>query len=120
MSFDSLLIDLVDVTNITAYGPAVDRYGDLQETTTTISNVPCRVDPAEGQGGNREVLETANLKRDTRINRFKIFFRADAPVTALSTLTWGTRSLRISADPELMQNSVGVHHMEVEAEEIEG
>lgn len=118
MSFDSLLIHTVTVSTPTSYGPGTSRYGDPTETATVTPNVPCRIDPAEGQGGNREILEEGNLKRNTRINRFKVFFRADAPITALSTLTWGSRILEISADPELSYDSDDLHHMEVEAQEI--
>lgn len=119
MSYSSLLINTVTVSTPTAYGPTKDRYGNDQPTLTVTNNVPCRIEPAEGQGGNREIDSAV---RDTRINRFRIFFEPemDGVVTALSTLTWGTRQLRISAHPELDFDGVGLHHLEVEAEEVLG
>ena len=116
MSFESLLIHTVTVSTPTGFGPATDRYGNPDEALTITPGVPCRIEPAEGQGGNREII----IDRDTRINRFRAFFLPDAPVNALSTLTWGTRTLRVSADPEYVYDGVGLHHFETECEEILG
>lgn len=119
MSFESLLIETVTITTPTSFGPTVDRYGNEQPTNTVTNNVPCRIEAAEGQGGNREIDKST---RDTRINRFRIFFMPDMDgvVTGLSTLVWGSRNLRISAHPEYVHDSIGLHHLEVEAEEILG
>ena len=115
MSFNSLLIHLVDITNVVeSANPAeVNRYGDPDETPTTTDDVPCRIDPAGGQ-------ETLTPNRDTRVTRFRIFFKADAPVTALSVLAWEGRTLRVSAEPERLYNAVMGHHLEVDAEEVLG
>jgi len=111
VSFLALLIHQVDVSNPTFPG-GVNRYGDPDETPTVTAGVRCRVQPAGGD----ERLDN----RDTRTTRMRVFFLPDAPITALSTLTWLGRTLRVSAEPEPYYDSGALHHYEVDTEEVLG
>lgn len=112
MSFEGLLIHTVDVTTVTENAGALNRYGDPADVTSVTTGVPCRIQPA---GGN-EILQD----RDTRMTRFRIFFGRTAVVTGTSVLTWGTRTLKVRAEPEAFYDSSSLHHYEVDAEEVKG
>jgi hypothetical protein len=111
MSFESLLIHSVTVTNPTASG-STDRYGNLLATTTSVVE-KMRVQP--GSENTEEIID-----RDTRLTRFRIFARSDSTVTGLSQLTWLGRTLRVTGEPEPFYGRDTLHHLELNAEEVLG
>jgi len=113
MSFDSLLIHDVTVTNPTASG-STDRYGNLLASTTSVVE-RMRVQPGVGNNNSEEIID-----RDTRITNFRIFARSDSTVTGLSQLTWLGRTLRVDGEPEPFYGRDTLHHLEFNAEEIRG
>lgn len=116
MSFTSLLIHDVLVSNPSDSG-SDDRYGNAIDTSTSVTE-KMRVQPAfsEGRGSSAEHI----IDRDTRITRFKIFAKADTTVTGLSTLTWNGRTLRVDGEPLPFYGRTGLHHYELDGEEVLG
>lgn len=115
MSFTALLIHDVTVTNPVSVG-ATDRYGDDVPSTVSVTE-KMRVQPAsaEGGGSSEEIID-----RDTRIVRFKVFAKPTTVVTALSTLTWNGRTLRVDGEPLPFYGASSLHHYEFSAEEVRG
>ncbi|MGH2651416.1 MAG: hypothetical protein ACRDHK_09440 [Actinomycetota bacterium] len=112
MSFESLLIDTLEVHNPVVPDPDdVGRYGDPVESETTFS-VSGRVQPA----GGTEYLPN----RETRVTQFRVFLPVGTDVTGVSTLVWEGRTLRVTAEPETYQDASGPHHVELDAEEVLG
>lgn len=111
MSFESLLIE----EDVTVRNPAtavpITRYGDPTETWSTVET-KARID-----------LLTAeeNLQyRDTRITRYRAFFKPDVAITALSEVDWNGRRHRLAGRPDVLKDSSGDHHIEAILELIEG
>ena len=109
MSFTSLLIHDVTVSNPAA-GTA-DRYGNDVPTASAVVE-RMRIEPAEA----KEDL----TDRDTRVTRFRGFALPTSTVTGLSTLTWGSRTLRVDGEPLPFYGGSSLHHYEFSAEEILG
>lgn len=116
MSFTSLLIHDVTVSNPVDVG-ATDRYGnDVPSSTSVVEKMRVQPAAAEGGGGSSEQI----IDRDTRITRFRLFAKPNTVVTGLSTLTWEGRILRVDGEPLPFYGASALHHWEFSAEEVRG
>jgi hypothetical protein len=115
VSFESLLIHSVTIKNPTESG-VDNRYGDDIPGATVDTVESVRIEPVLRMDFFKEELRN----RDTRINRYRMFAKADSVVDSLSTVVWGGRSFSVIAEPALMPDSVGHHHYEALLEEILG
>ena len=112
MSFDGLLIHLVDITTPDLPETTTDRYGNPTLTATTVTGVRARV---------QQTAADENLvNRDTRVTSFLMFVPAATVITGLSTIAWDGRSFRIQGEPWVVDGRNAPHHIEVRLEEILG
>ena len=116
MSFTSLLIHTVTISNPTTSG--IDRYGNPAPGTPVdvVEQVRMEMPDRRKVSGTEERLSD----RDTRITRYRMFALPDSAVTALSTITWEGKSLRVDGKPAVKMDATGPHHVEVYLTEIEG
>ena len=116
MSFASLLIHSVTISNPTTSG--IDRYGNPAPgaSVDVVETVRIEMPDRRKVSGTEERLKD----RDTRITRYRMFALPTSAVTALSTITWEGKSMRVDGKPSLMQDSTGPHHVEAYLTEIEG
>ena len=110
MSFNSLLIHTVTVTNPKSTG-TIDIFGDRVPDTESFTE-RVRIDVNKS---SEEIID-----RDTRTTDFFIFALPDTHITGLSTVTWGTRTLRVVGEPRPRYGKHTLHHWEFDAEEILG
>jgi hypothetical protein len=116
MSFTALLIHDVTVSNPVDVG-ATDRYGNnVPSSVVVVEKMRVQPGTGEGQGTSSEQI----IDRDTRLTRFKVFAKPSTAVTALSTLTWNGRTLRVDGEPLPFYGSSALHHWEFSAEEVRG
>jgi hypothetical protein len=106
----------VTISNPTYLGE--DRYGNPLEgtPTTVVEQVRMEMPDRRKVSGTEERLSD----RDTRVTRYRMFALPNSAVTALSTVTWEGKSMRVDGKPSVMQDSVGPHHVEAYLTEIEG
>jgi hypothetical protein len=112
VSFDGLLIHLVDITTPTDTVGSSDRYGNPTLTATTVTGVRARVQQAQAE---------ENLtNRDTRVTSFLMFVPAATVISGLSTIVWDGRSFRVQGEPWVVDGRNAPHHIEARLEEILG
>lgn len=112
MSFDGLLLHLVDITTPTDTVGSSDRYGNPQLTAPTVTGVRARV---------QQTAADENLvNRDTRVTSFLMFVPAATVITGLSTVAWNGRAFRVQGEPWVVDGRNAPHHIEARLEEILG
>lgn len=111
MTYESLLIHDVMIFN-PVDSTGTDRYGNELELWDTGTLVSARVDE---KSSSEDVID-----RETRKKQYTVFFTKEAPVSALSFLTWDGHELRVNGEPKMMYDAVGPHHLEAECEEVLG
>ena len=111
MTYESLLIHDIMVFN-PVDSAGTDRYGDELELWDAGTLVQGRVDE---KSGSEDVID-----RDMRKTQYTVFLLKEAPVSALSFLTWDGHELRVNGEPKMLYDAVGPHHIEVECEEVLG
>jgi hypothetical protein len=110
MSYPSLLIHSVVIENPGDSG-SVDAYNNPIPGTSVSTNEKARIE--------QKSVEELLAFRDTRIGKYDFFGLADSAITSLSTVTWGTRTFRVTGDPERVDGRYGPHHVEAHLEEID-
>lgn len=90
----------------------VDRYGNPIVQLETGVEVACAVQVI--------VATEEEIRRNTRIQRYRFFVAPDAPVDGLTGCTWRGRSLEVIGEPLMYTMRGREHHYEFEAREIQG
>lgn len=110
--FSNLLIHSVDVVTPSESGEDTDRHGNPIEEDAEPVTERWRIEPTKAE----EDLEN----RDTRVSEYRGFAPPTSVVTALSRIVWGSRTLRVTGDPEAFYGRSALHHYEVSLEEVTG
>lgn len=109
MTFSSLLIDEVVITNLILESDETDRYGNVVPSEDTVT-VSARVQPVSS---GEDLID-----RDTRITKYLVFLPAGTDVDGLSVLTWQSKTLRVVGEPRTFADRTAAHHVELDAEEV--
>jgi hypothetical protein len=94
-----------------ADGGTPDRYGTPAESSPSSTNVGAllvALDATEDE-----------LARDTRVSRYSVFTRPDAPVTGASRISWRGMSLEVVGEP-LQTSAEGIRRLTFTAREVKG
>lgn len=118
--FTELLIHEVTVWNPSedVTDPDAEFYGDVKLMYAPDETVVARVQQG-AKGGNEDADETI-AGHDQRLTDLRVFLPSGTNITALSQLEWQGTMYRITGEPNIVDDSVGPHHIEANLMLVEG
>jgi head-tail adaptor len=107
MTLTSLLSDTVTIVRPT---PGYDDIGGPIAGTQTTRTSAAYVEPVSGSENLAE--------RNTAVGTWRLFLPAGTDIRHTDTVTWGTRTFEVVAEPRPFAGSDAVAHLEVDLAEV--